>query len=143
MQPLRPASTSPDARLRLERRFAAHLDAQAALCAALERAADALPRAGSGLRLLDDPQPLLCRSHAFEERELHPCLVALETGIEPTLRRLRLEHMEDEAAAGELNEALARSVDAERLGYMLRGVFRPLGRHLAYEREQLLPLLLR
>jgi hypothetical protein len=61
------------------------------------------------------------------------------------VERLRAEHIEDECFAGELTEALLvlgrdGSVDnPEALGFMLRGFFEAQRRHVAFEREHVLP----
>ena len=58
-----------------------------------------------------------------------------------TLERLKYEHCEDECFAEELTEMLERlgaadqTVNAETAGYMLRGFFTSLRRHVGFERE--------
>jgi hypothetical protein len=66
--------------------------------------------------------------------------------IETTLNRLRFEHCEDECFAEELTEALNAlgtgnpDVNIEAIGYMLRGFFEAMRRHIAFESEMLLPI---
>ncbi len=65
-----------------------------------------------------------------------------------TLERLRYEHWEDESFAEEVTEALMSFVtepqhrNTDKLAYMLRGFFEGLRRHIAFEREHLIPMLL-
>jgi hemerythrin-like domain-containing protein len=66
--------------------------------------------------------------------------------IKVTLDRLRFEHCEDECFAEELTEALHalgsgdQKVNIEAVGYMLRGFFEAMRRHIAFESEMLLPI---
>ena len=66
----------------------------------------------------------------------------------PFLDRLRHEHQEDEDHARDIQESIqafvtaAHKEDAERLGYMLRCMFIPLRRHLAFECDYVMPFLL-
>ena len=130
--------------------FTFHLERLERVCDALEALADALPyRIDTHFSLvLARELPLnLHRTHRFEEEIVHPILLSCHPHLAGTLGRLRDEHLEDEDRAQELREAIAGLVgdrsrrDAEVVGYMLRGVFTGLRRHLAVEREQFLPLL--
>jgi hypothetical protein len=130
--------------------FDSHLSGQEELCAALEALADSLPGrldTHSGVLLGCALHPALRRAHRDEEEVVFPLLLARHARLAGTLDRLRGEHLEDEDMAHELREAIAGLVrdrsrrDAELVGYMLRGFFRGLRRHLALEREHLLPLL--
>lgn len=62
-----------------------------------------------------------------------------------SLDRLLAEHVEDECFAGELTEALlllgrnGSADNPEALGFMLRGFFEARRRHVAFEREHVLP----
>jgi hemerythrin-like domain-containing protein len=63
--------------------------------------------------------------------------------LAPTLERLKFEHCEDECFAEELTDALLKlgsgeRVNMEAVGYMLRGFFEGIRRHIAFEREHLL-----
>ena len=115
------------------------------LCLRLEEIADSLPHPDRQLclhaaRMLP---PLVARAHKVEEDVLFPALMrdaALLTDMPATLDRLRLEHCEDECFAEEVQDellALGRG-DAhlvlEATGYMLRGFFEGLRRHIAQER---------
>ena len=129
-----------------------HLRGQHDLCRRLETIADALPDGldrHETLRLAGCTLPLVRRAHDFEELVLFP-LLRIQDGEDSalmhTLDRLQLEHWEDECYAEELSEALACFVQgrdecrAETLGYMLRGFFEGMRRHLAFESEHLVPL---
>lgn len=129
------------------------LDVQDNLCTALETLADGLPadvRNEDCLALARSVCAVVRRSHAFEERELFPFLQAKSLTAQldaATFDRLRGEHLEDEAFAEEVhNELVAFAADREavnvdKLGYMLRGFFVGVRRHLAFEREQILPMI--
>jgi hypothetical protein len=131
--------------------LAFHLARQEALCAALELLADSLPHridTHGGLLLARGIRPTLHRAHRFEETVVHPLLMSHHTRLAGTLARLRGEHVEDADRGQEIREAVAVIVrdssrrDAEMIGYMLRGFFSGLRRHLAFERDHLLPLLI-
>jgi hypothetical protein len=148
--PAGPDPADPDPARQARARLLAHLARQEALCAALEALADGLPHRFDtrlGLALARDLRLTLARAHRFEERMLHPALRARDPALAPALARLRREHLEDADQAAEIAEAVAALVrdparrDAETLGYMLRGFFVALGRHTAFERDRLLPLL--
>ena len=129
--------------------FTLHLARQEELCAALEGLADDLPHridTHCGLMLARRLQPTLRRAHRFEETVVFPLVAARRMEICGTLACLRGEHLEDEDQAGEIADAITRLAcdrsrrEAETVGYMLRGFFIGLGRHLAFERDHLLPL---
>ncbi len=120
---------------------------QLALCNALEEIADSLPDRidrSKCLKAAADLGPTIRSIHKFEEEVLFPALTALMTDdavSAKTLERLRFEHCEDECFAEELTEALldlghgSTSVNIEATGYMLRGFFEAVRRHVAAERE--------
>ncbi|MGB7432580.1 MAG: hemerythrin domain-containing protein [Ahrensia sp.] len=131
-----------------------HLDVQAGLCDALEKFADRLPDAVTPdecLTLAQMVYPAVHRAHQFEENVLFPLLVQLgsnEGEMQKTLDRLHGEHWEDEAFAEELAQALRefalmadKRKTVDTLAYMIRGFFEGLRRHLAFEREHLMPIL--
>lgn len=131
-----------------------HLDVQAGLCDALERFADRLPDAVTPdecLTLAQMVYPAVHRAHQFEENVLFPMLAQMEgdeAGMQKTLDRLHAEHWEDEAFAEELAQALRefalmadKRKTVDTLAYMIRGFFEGLRRHLAFEREHLMPIL--
>lgn len=125
------------------------------LCGLLEEVADSLPGAidrRTCLMLASELEPLVRGLHRFEEETLFP---AYEQAMQArgkgkgTLERLRAEHIEDECFAGELTEALrtlgetGKVDNPEAMGFMLRGFFEAQRRHVAFEREHLLPAILR
>lgn len=121
-----------------------------ALCAEIEAIADALPRGpdhSACLRLADRLVPMLRQAHRYEEDVLFP---AFEAGIanpaaETSIRRLKKEHVEDQCGAQDISEALmaighgAPIANPEAFGFMLRAFFETLRRHIAFEREHILP----
>ncbi|AYD00994.1 hypothetical protein NCHU2750_16040 [Neorhizobium sp. NCHU2750] len=124
-------------------------DEKLALCNELEQIADSLPASVDRQKCIYAAQalcPLIRRAHRDEETLLFPQLARLQPGIGPlsaTLDRLKYEHFEDECYAEELTEALFRlgadePVNDEAIGYMLRGFFEGLRRHIAFEKAHLL-----
>ncbi|MGX8009993.1 hemerythrin domain-containing protein [Mesorhizobium sp. ORM8.1] len=120
------------------------------LCEALERIADALPKVDrfTCLAIANSIIPLLRDIHRYEEDVIYPVYEAGLSGAEADLqstRRLRTEHVEDECFADEVTDQLlaighGRPLEnAEVLGFMLRGFFESLRRHIAFEREHILP----
>lgn len=124
-----------------------HLKQQLALCDALENIADSLPDSLDNqvcLQVAGSIYPIIRSAHAFEEQKLFPVLAASDTSLDllHTLDRLHGEHWEDESFSGEITEALrefvaGRETNSEKLGYMLRGFFGGLRRHIAFEQEAL------
>ncbi len=122
------------------------------LCQQLEEIADSLP-ALVDRRLCHDVSELIVSLvadvHRYEETILFPWLeqhYPRKPVLHESLRRFRAEHLEDEGYAGEISEmlqriALARSYQPETVGYMLRGFFEGVRRHVACEREYLYELL--
>lgn len=132
----------------IETRHAVKLE----ICNVLEAIADALPDAvnpGTCLWVAANLVPAIRDAQAFEEAVIYP---AYERSAGPaeerrqSLRRLRAEHVEDEALAEELTEVLlgighGDEVDnPEALGFMLRTFFETTRRHIAFEREHVIPL---
>lgn len=130
----------------------ANQDLKLSLCDALETVADGLPDQfdiQTCLTLSRCILPTVRKAHLHEEEELFPLLLRL-TGQAPALaasiERLRREHCEDEDYAEEISGLLQEfasngaAADAETAGYMLRGFFSALRRHVAFERECLLSL---
>ena len=129
----------------------AHLE-KLQLCDALENIADTLPRVDllACLTLANAIVPLLRDSHEYEETVIFP---AYETALansdanRDSARRLRAEHIEDECFAAEVTEILlaighGKTIDnAEAVGFMLRGFFESVRRHIAFEREHVLPMI--
>ncbi|AZO57687.1 MULTISPECIES: hemerythrin domain-containing protein [unclassified Mesorhizobium] len=122
------------------------------LCDALEKIADALPNVDR-LRCLGTANaiiPLLREVHRYEETVIFPAYeeaVGASSANLASTRRLRAEHAEDECFAGEATEILlaighGKTIDnAEAVGFMLRGFFEGLRRHIAFEREHVLPMI--
>jgi hemerythrin HHE cation binding domain-containing protein len=120
---------------------------QLALCDTLEHIADSLPDRIDRPKCLQaaaELGPTIRSIHTFEEELLFPALAAVmanDAVSTKTLERLRFEHCEDECFAEELTEALldlgrgAKTVNIEATGYMLRGFFEAVRRHVATERE--------
>jgi hemerythrin-like domain-containing protein len=120
---------------------------QLALCDDLEAIADSLPgsivnqdclfAARSLTRLIRDV-------HAYEEETLFPALQRVfwaSDEFATAIDRLTFEHLADECYADDIAEKLiyvgsgGRDVNMEALGYMLRGFFEALRRHIAFERD--------
>lgn len=123
-------------------------DEQLALCSELEAIADSLPSAVNRQKCIYAAKalgPLIQGIHRYEESILFPQLLAdprAGHNIDATLERLKFEHCEDECFAEELTDALLKLgsgdiVNMEAVGYMLRGFFEGIRRHIAFEREYL------
>ncbi len=123
------------------------------LCDHLEAIADSLPgQIDRSLCLLVAGRlvPLMRQAHRFEEELLFPLFEAATMGQpgeqpgNPTIGRLKFEHVADECSAEEITEELLRIghghpvQNPEAFGFMLRAFFDPVRRHLAFERELLL-----
>jgi hypothetical protein len=122
---------------------------QLALCIELEEIADSLPGSVNRQKCIYAAKalgPLIKGIHHYEETVLFPQFQAADDAndhLALTLERLKFEHCEDECFAEELTDALLRlgsgsAVNMEAVGYMLRGFFEGLRRHIAFEREHLL-----
>lgn len=122
---------------------------QLALCRELEEIADSLPASINRQKCIYAAKalgPLIKGIHHYEETVLFPQLQSNPDATEalgPTLERLKFEHCEDECFAEELTDALLKlgsgdRVNMEAVGYMLRGFFEGIRRHIAFEREHLL-----
>jgi hemerythrin-like domain-containing protein len=128
------------------------LSTLSAICARLEEIADGLPEnvdRQDCMELARTIYPTMVSSHKFEEGIVFPLLrvTANVPGLDDTIERLRFEHWEDESFAAELQESLCAFVDGrqqdktETLAWMLRGFFEGLRRHIAFEREHVMPML--
>jgi hemerythrin-like domain-containing protein len=130
---------------------------QLSLCDELEEIADSLPAGVNRQKCIYAAKalsPLIRGVHQYEETVLFPqlerpnasalaCSDAAIGSLADTLARLKYEHFEDEWYAEELTEALLRlgsgaPVNDEAVGYMLRGFFEGLRRHIAFEKSHLL-----
>ena len=137
---------------RLAEQLSTHHDRQRDLCTSLEDIADSLPGTANRQACLVISRliyPTVKAAHVFEEQELFPYLqnrAEPQSALEASLERLRFEHWEDESFAEELSECLRnfaagdRADLADTLSYMIRGFFEGLKRHMAFEKEHLLPL---
>lgn len=123
---------------------------QLALCDALEAIADSLPGSivnQDCLLAAQDLGRLIRDVHAYEEETLFPALrhhYAMSPDFNAAVDRLTFEHLADECYADDIAEKLiyvgsgGRDVNMEALGYMLRGFFEALRRHIAFERDHFL-----
>ena len=134
-----PAAVLPDP---LQEAFAVQLR----LCRQLEDVADSLPARLDRqlcLHLSRLVGPVVRQAHAAEEKHLFPAVKAGLAHGPAVVERLRLEHMEDECFAEEVQHELMRlgrgdpSVVPEATGYMLRGFFEGIRRHIHHEAELL------
>lgn len=126
-----------------------HQDRLLSLCDRLEKIADSLPIPVDTRECLDLANSLLPTiriAHQFEENRFYPAarvITGSSDAIEEVIDRLCEEHHEDECFAEEVTEALGTLVngstarDAEAIGYMLRGFFGQLRRHVAFENDYL------
>jgi len=122
-----------------------------ALCDALEAIADSLPKVDrfECLRVGSELAPAMRRSHEFEESRIIPLYEASDPGATRAVSaaRLRAEHLADECAAADVSEELLRIGhggpvrNPEALGFMLRALFEAQRRHIAFEREHVMPTL--
>tara|TARA_R110002020_G_scaffold364263_2_gene576580 strand:+ start:1201 stop:1707 length:507 start_codon:yes stop_codon:yes gene_type:complete len=120
------------------------------LCDRLEEIADSLPDSVNRQKCIYAARalgPMIRGVHRFEEDVVFPMIAQWFKGdakVDATLERLRFEHCEDECFAEELTEALhdlgagKPDVNIEAIGYMLRGFFEAMRRHIAFESEYLL-----
>lgn len=125
-------------------------DTQLTLCAALEEIADSLPASVNRQKCIYAAKsliPLVNGVHRYEEEALFPLLERKGTGdaeMAGAIARLKFEHVEDECFAEELTDTLTRlgsgddTVNAEAAGYMLRGFFESIRRHIAFEQQFML-----
>lgn len=127
---------------------ATHRD-QLALCRSLEAIADSLPSRIDRTACLTAARalgPLISHAHDLEERLVFPAIEARHA-ISASIERLKYEHMEDVCFSEELHDALmayGRGTPRpapDAFGYMLRGFFEGLRRHIAFEQEIIVPLL--
>ncbi len=118
-----------------------------ALCDLLEAIADGLPsdvgvaECEAAARMVG---PLLDNAHRYEENVVFPLCESLSCGslaVAGSLERLAAEHREDASYGEEVAEALLNfgcgrsALGAETLGFMLRGFFGSLRRHIAFEQD--------
>lgn len=131
---------------------ATHRD-QLALCKTLETIADSLPADIDRCTCINAARalgPLITRAHELEEDVIFPAIESRadkHVGMDRMIERLKYEHMEDVCFSEELHDALMAygkgddRPSPEAFGYMLRGFFESLRRHIAFEQEVIVPLL--
>lgn len=122
-----------------------------ALCNSMELIADSLPDkvdlaiCGTVINGLAER---VDKHHRFEERVLFPLLrrrAAFENRLLRSLDRLGEEHHIDEGHAEEVIDLLdafrrgSINVSPDTAGYMLRGLFESMRRHIAFENDHILP----
>ena len=122
------------------------------LCRELEEIADSLPSEVNRQKCIYAAKaigPLTRGVHQYEENVLFPWIESHASDpreLGATLERLKFEHCEDECFIEELVDALLglgageQSIPAETIGYMLRGFFVGVRRHIAFEREYLVSM---
>jgi hypothetical protein len=115
---------------------------QMKLCDDLEAVADSLPLRIDRhfcLHIARQIGPVLRDAHAAEELHLFPTILSRSENGGDVVERLRLEHIEDECFGEEVQYELlqlgqGRTVLApEATGYMLRGFFEGMRRHMRHE----------
>lgn len=118
-------------------------DRQMKLCNDLEAVADSLPSRTDRqfcLHLARQIGPVLRDAHAIEERYLFPSIGLGQRGTD-IIERLRWEHLVDESYGEEVQQELlqigqgAAILPAEAVGYMLRGFFESMRRHIRNEMD--------
>jgi hemerythrin-like domain-containing protein len=127
----------------------------ARLCANLEKVADALPDnvdLSACNALAHDVPTVVADVFHSEEDRLFPFLLRRFPGmpdLAPAFDRLKAEHHADLCYAEEVEDALTAfaagrsSLSTDAIGYMLRGFFDGQRRHIAAERQLVLPLFAR
>lgn len=127
-------------------------DKKVAICDELENIADCLPSNVDELLCLSVAAkllPILRQAHEYEEGVIFPAYEKLvaSPGPNASTDRLRVEHMSDECFAADLTGALLQIghggyIDhAETFGFMLRGFFDSMRRHIAFEAEHIGPII--
>lgn len=133
--------------------FVRILNVQSKLCDELEAIADGLPDSTDSQFVLRTAQRMLAivkSAHEFEERFLFPILetrIPRMQHLSTTLERLQFENWGDEEFAVDVHHALKEFVrlhdknKVDSLAWMLRGLFDGMRRHIAFDRECLLPII--
>ncbi len=133
-------------------RLSSYFQVLSDLCDRLEEIADHLPDQVDRQQVLHvarSVSPIVWHAHEFEETVLFPLLATRfphDATIRHALNDLQFEHWEDEMFAEELADGLFGFIrgleprNPEALGYMLRGFFGGMRRHLAFERAHIVPL---
>lgn len=141
-----PADELDDTRLLLNR-FQTMRSDLLALCQALEDIADMLggtPDRQQCIQIARAIGPLMGQALSFQEKELLPSLQISpppDQTVSKCIDRLKFEHYEDTDFALEVSEVLMEfgqgtsRLSEDAIGYLLRGFFVSLRRHLAFEGE--------
>lgn len=127
-------------------------EAKIDLCRQLEAIADSLPGDIDPVACMKAAQaliPVLREAHRFEEAVVFPAYDDLlsDHAAPTSTSRLRTEHIEDECFAADLTEILLKLghgeqiTNAETFGFMLRGFFDGVRRHIAFENEHITPVI--
>jgi hypothetical protein len=122
------------------------------ICSTLEDIADSLLPQPDTVRcygVAGNLLPVLAKAYRYEEDFLFPWLAktyGTDAGLGKSITRLYFEHLEDEAYASEVVEMLRtigshKRFEAETAGYMLRGFFEGMRRHIAFEQDHLYRLI--
>lgn len=124
-----------------------------ALCGHLEDFADALPDAvdrQESLIMSRALGPMIHRIQEFEEQQVFPLLLAwqaIELEMTETIDRLKIEHQLDSCYAEDVQDMLRGlgegrpTLSPDAAGFMLRGFFEAMRRHVAFEQQFVVPLL--
>lgn len=146
-----PAVTRHDGGLVLQ--IEEHHKTLLALCAHLEDFADALPDAIDRQECLIMSRalgPMIHRIQEFEEQQVFPLLLAwkaIKPEMTETIDRLKIEHQLDSCYAEDIQDMLRGlgegrpTLSPDAAGFMLRGFFEAMRRHVAFEQQFVVPLL--
>lgn len=124
----------------------ATFERQLNLCDLLEQIADSLPDRLDRQQCLTVARmigPLIKQAHVAEEQFLFPDVLSRHGDGDNVVEKLRLEHIEDECFAEEVQYELFELgrgqplLQPEAIGYMLRGFFEGVRRHIRHEQELL------
>jgi len=122
-------------------------DERLSICDALEEIADSLPKRVDRQVCVHTARVLpqiIKKAHHFETEIFFPNLEKtkfISLDLDATLERLKNEQVADEYSGEELGDVLMSYgigepiLGAEATGYMLRGFFEKLRRHVAFEKE--------
>jgi len=125
---------------------------QLVLCDALENIADQLPTTiDPRLYALTSEvlKKVICHHNTMEEEALFPVILKhldAESNLRNAFAQLKIEHETDGEHALEIAHELDRiaagglMANPEMIGYMLRGFFESLRRHIHWENQTILPL---
>ena len=124
-----------------------------ALCTHLEDLADALPDSMDRQECLIMSRalgPMIHRIQEFEENQVFPILLAwqaIKPEMNETIDRLKIEHQLDSCYAEDVQDMLRGlgegrpTLSPDAAGFMLRGFFEAMRRHVAFEQQFVVPLL--